>query len=133
MKNELQKQLFQKYPLIFRQKDLPITQTCMSWGIECSDGWFNLIDKLCENIQKYCDKEEFQTEATQVKEKYGGLRFYICYGDDRIYDLINKAEKESYNTCENCGSMDNVTQTVGWIVTLCSKCMIKYKKERNTK
>ena len=51
MSPELQKQLFDKYPKIFRQKDLDKMQTAMCWGIECRDGWYMLIDTLCKNLQ----------------------------------------------------------------------------------
>lgn len=59
----------------------------------------------------------------QVKEKFGGLRFYIGGGDKHINDLISKAEKESFEICEYCGSIDDVKQTRGgWIKTLCWVC-----------
>ena len=38
MKAELQNKLFEKYPKIFGQKDLPMTQTAMCWGIDCEIG-----------------------------------------------------------------------------------------------
>ena len=124
MKPELQKQLFEKYPKIFRQKDLPMSQTCMCWGIETGDGWYQLLDTLCQDIQTYLEihTEVNQVEAEQVKEKFGGLRFYYCGGDAVIEDLIAKAEDESQKTCESCGSKKNVSQTNGWIQTLCDKC-----------
>lgn len=34
MNIELQEKLFEKYPKIFRQKDLSMNETCMCWGIE---------------------------------------------------------------------------------------------------
>ena len=51
MNKNLQEKLYQKYPKIFRQKDLPMTQTAMCWGIACGDGWYDLIDELCSQIQ----------------------------------------------------------------------------------
>jgi hypothetical protein len=130
---KLQKKLLQKYPKIFRQKDLPIQQTCMCWGIECGSGWYNIIDTLCSKIQKICEAKHINIEAVQVKEKFGGLRFYTNYSDDDIDKQIERAEEESYKTCESCGSLDKVTQTKGWIVTLCDKCMKTYKKEHSFK
>lgn len=53
MKKELEKKLFEKYPEIFAQKDLPKTQTLMCWGFECGDGWYELIDMLCACIQHH--------------------------------------------------------------------------------
>ena len=43
MKKELQDKLFEKYPKLYRQKDLDKTQTAMCWGISCGSGWYNII------------------------------------------------------------------------------------------
>lgn len=55
MSPELEKKLFDKYPKIFAQHKLPMSQTAMCWGIETSDGWYNIIDKLCGLIQGHVD------------------------------------------------------------------------------
>jgi hypothetical protein len=55
MKAALQNKLFEKYPKIFVQKDLDMTQTSMCWGIACGDGWFNILDTLCAQIQSHVD------------------------------------------------------------------------------
>ena len=69
--------LIKKYPLIFKQHSLPMSQTAMCWGISCGQGWFELIDNLCDILQFYIDKNGYpQIEATQVKEKFGRLCFY---------------------------------------------------------
>ena len=131
MKVELENKLFKKYPKIFRQKELAMTETAMCWGISTGDGWYWLINNLCNTIQKYigANKKE-QVEATQVKEKYGGLRFYYCGGSDLIDGMVWLAESMSYIICEQCGSIEGVTQTKGWIVTLCKKCMDKRNESR---
>lgn len=129
MTPDKQKELYKKYPKIFAQRTLPPRETAMVWGIECSDGWYDIIDKLCESIQSYVDSSKIdQIEATQVKEKYGGLRFYVNYEDDYTAVIIRKAEDESIITCEWCGSKENVGQTNGWIITLCQKCAISNDK-----
>lgn len=132
MRIELERELYKKYPKIFRQKDLSMKETCMCWGIECGDGWYKLIDDLCRKVQKYIDEHDVeQVEAIQVKEKFGGLRFYVCYAVDKVRKMIDKAEIESYKTCEECGSRKGVKQTEGgWVSTLCKKCMKKLEEER---
>ena len=124
MKAELQKILFDKYPKIFRQKDLSMKETAMCWGIDAGPGWFDLIDNLCSDIQTYIDINELsQVETVQVKEKYGRLCFYIDGGDTVIHDMISLAEKNSETTCENCGSSDaSNEETNGWYKTRCIKC-----------
>ena len=133
MKAELENKLMEKYPAIFQQKDLPMTQTCMCWGIECGDGWYGIIDYLCKMIMM-CEEDKIDTpeekegmvcQATQVKEKYGGLRFYVCGANDEQWKYIEAVELMSYGVCENCGTTIDVHQTKGWISSLCPKCMRK--------
>lgn len=128
MREDLDKKLVEKYPKIFadRYEDMKVTAMC--WGFDCDDGWCWLIDNLCSSIQSYIDNNPHlnipQVVATQVKEKFGGLRFYVNGGDDVIDGMIHLAESMSYNICENCGSVHGVSQTQGgWIKTLCSTCM----------
>jgi hypothetical protein len=51
MKKELDEFLVKKYPKIFRDRYGDIRNTCMAWGLEIGDGWFNIIDAMCANIQ----------------------------------------------------------------------------------
>ena len=145
MKKELQDKLYKKYPKIFEQRKLPITQTCMCWGVETGDGWYKLLEILCASLQWDTDKNGYpQVVATQVKEKFGTLRFYYNWGEtkqevkkkytDRQYahqeGKISFAEHLTETICEGCGAMVGVTQTTGWIVTLCHPCLKKYRKEK---
>jgi hypothetical protein len=59
MTSEKQKALYDKYPKIFASASKPMTETCMCWGIECDDGWYDIIDALCERIQWHCDQDEY--------------------------------------------------------------------------
>lgn len=42
--------------------------------------------------------------------------------EEKINDIINWAEDESFKTCENCGAKDNITVEGGWIKALCKIC-----------
>lgn len=95
----------------------------MKFGIECGPGWWPLIAKLIDDIAKL-DTEK-QVVVTQIKEKFGGLRFYIVGGTDEIYRLIYKAETQSYKICENCGRPGQTCQGGGWLQTLCPDCASK--------
>ena len=59
--------------------------------------------------------------AVQVKEKFGGLRFYYSGGDEYIDGLVAMAEAMSCVTCERCGEVGKQNQK-GWIETLCYDC-----------
>jgi hypothetical protein len=102
----------------------------MPFGFECGDGWFQLIYDLSEKLTKLNQG----IEAAQVKEKFGGLRFYINSGNDNAYDLINEAEMKSYSVCERCGEL-GISRWLNWQYTLCNKCyndLIEEKKWQNT-
>ena len=109
MKTELQNKLFDKYPKIFVQKDLEI---------DTGDGWYNILDTLCGQIQNLNLLKQFNVEATQVKEKFGGLRFYYNGGDEFIEGLTSMAEAISNRTCEECGS-PGTQNNAGWVRTRC--------------
>ena len=96
MRDELDNALCVKYPKIFAQRNMDMTETCMCWGFCCGDGWYQILDSLCGQIQHHIDWKQEQKEkygrgdgckqvvAVQVKEKFGGLRFYYNGGDDVI-------------------------------------------------
>jgi hypothetical protein len=76
MTNELEKKLFEQYPIIFRDRNKSMMETCMCWGICTDDGWGHLLDHLCRDLTSVSKKYDIKVIADQVKEKYGTLRFY---------------------------------------------------------
>ena len=143
MKQELDKLLCEKYPKMLVNRNKPMTETCMCWGFECGDGWFQILDSLMGNIQHHIDWKEKQrgwairfnstappedmrpvpdvipqVTLDQVKEKFGTLRFYYTGGDDVIDGMVRMAESMSAVTCEQCGN-PGTTGGQGWISTLC--------------
>ena len=157
MKRELDEALCAKYPLIFKDRNADMRTTAMCWGLECGDGWYNIIDVLCSLLtsdyrqaesrydfikdklgqprwasskelvtQEQIDEAKAKLEeetlkvpvAVQVKEKFGGLRFYVQAATDKHYQYISFAESMSYRTCESCGAAGK-TYTDGWHTTLC--------------
>ena len=69
MRKELDELLCEKYPKIFRDRNAPMNQTCMCWGFDCGDGWFNIIDALCDNIQSHIDGiERFRVSTIKWNE-----------------------------------------------------------------
>jgi hypothetical protein len=99
MNQELKKTLAEKYPTQFENIKY----------IECGDGWYNLISKLCNAIQNRIDyrlkngQQDTNFYWSQIKEKFGGLRAY-CYGaDEYMRGAIDMAETMSYSICEYSG------------------------------
>lgn len=117
--------LLTKYPQLYRQHSLPMTKTCMCWGFSCGDGWYKILNKMSKELSNYAKKKEISIEAVQVKEKFGLLCVYINNNDDITEKIIEEAENESAKTCEKCGSTEGVSQTKGWISTLCKACKTK--------
>ena len=123
--------------ILYKEKDLPMDKTCMCWGFECPDSWFNLLKKLTINLENINNlyKNDLEIIAHQVKTKFGSLRFYydIVYKSEINQDNIEKtvhkyiceAEEESWNICCDCGDIANLTSN-GWIDRYCKKCASKY-------
>ena len=60
MKQTLDKLLCEKYPKMLVNRDKSMMETCMCWGFECGEGWFNILDQLMGNIQHHIDWKEKQ-------------------------------------------------------------------------
>ena len=95
-------------------------------GVCVSEGWWPVLANLCANIQHHIDWKNKQSEVvpqvsiSQIKEKFGGLRFYYSGGDDEISGMVRMAEAWAGNTCETCGAPGKRREG-GWIKTLCDK------------
>ena len=87
------------------------------------DGWYKLLKSLIIKIKKEDTKNNYITQVTQIKEKFGGLRFYVNGTSNKNWDYIHFAENKSYTICESCGAQSNVgILNTGWLVTRCIKC-----------
>ena len=120
------KHMEEKYPAMFSQP---------YGGFAVGEGWWPILESLCGQIQHHIDWKNKQSvivaqvTVAQIKEKFGGLRFYIYGGDEYIRGMIAFAESMSYKTCESCGNPGKVGGK-GWITTLCVPCREeKDKKE----
>jgi len=126
MNMELSKKLYGDFPKIFEyNRGTPSNPMLpMAWGFECGDGWYGIINHCCKMIQYDVDRNnKTQVVAVQVKEKFGGLRFYIDGGDEKAYDIIHFFESLSYIICEECGSSNATSETTcGWVRTRCKNC-----------
>lgn len=65
-------------------------------------------------------------EVQQIKEKFGGLRFYYNGGNDEISGMARMAELWASRTCETCGNLGE-RRSGGWIRTLCNEHEAKYQ------
>jgi len=125
MKIELDAALVKDFPLLYGDRQAAASQTCMCWGFECGDGWEPLIRDLSAKLEAAIAAlpvdQQADYKASQVKEKFGTLRFYLTCGTDEMFDLVEAAESASAITCEGCGQPGKV-RGGGWIVTKCDAC-----------
>lgn len=126
MNEELSKKLTLKYPKLFRKINTGEEYTEEDkyfYSFACGNGWYTIIDELCASIEQELEFRKIDDLCVlQVKEKFGGLRFYTNISNDVITGMIMLAEGLSYRTCEVCGTTKNVGWISGWITTLCFEC-----------
>lgn len=120
MSPELEKQFVERWPKWFDIHG-SIQHTLMPFGFAVGDGWFDLLWRLCVDLEPLAGPT---FEVVQVKEKFGRLRFYIEGGGgdfEKIFQRINQAEKESGKTCEQCGKPGKIRGTT-WLRAVCDAC-----------
>lgn len=95
------------------------------WGrwISCGPGWYPLITDLDQRLAAIDPNYEIH----QVKEKFGGLRYYFGASDPTLHNamqtLADETEQRSTKTCEECGNTGAPhTSETGWRRTLCASC-----------
>jgi hypothetical protein len=84
-------------------------------------GWSELISKLVTDLELL----GWDGNVYQVKEKFGGLRFYIGPGNNAIDQRIHDAERDSYTICETCGAPGKLRGGLNmghWLKTRCDAC-----------
>lgn len=123
MKIKSIEEIIEKYPKIF--VDYEGNPERVNWS--CPIGWLDTLDDLCNCMQNRLDN---QITCIQVKEKFGGLRFYMGHLDTDGYAMIDFADFICLDTCVNCGSRDGVKMKTGWIEPLCKTCMDDYNSKR---
>lgn len=137
MTPKLENKIYKKFPKLYRQAKLSEMQTCMCWGFQCGDGWYQLLYNLSQKISDHVELNhdefaEYYPEVSQVKSKYGMLRFNVDGADDEIHKMIDKAEKLADITCEDCGKeYDGKMKNYGsWVYNMCDECFDKFNKQR---
>lgn len=142
MSPELEQKLFEKYPVLFRDRDKPVTESCMAFGCEFSDGWYKLLDELCEYITRLSNRtdllklnKEYHTEEnrgfiylkrptisfTQVKEKFGMMRIYWSgNGVENWEEICAKVHQDDRERAVN-KYYDEVQNAIDYVEFLSSK------------
>ena len=127
-KKEFEAKLLKEFPNLFADMYGDMRETCMHWGVCTGEGWFDLIYQLCQKLEPMIlavpeDKRKFY-KASQVKEKLGGLRFYMRASTNEMENVIDEAEELSYQTCEKCGKPGQLCGDYNkgeWLYTSCKE------------
>ncbi len=108
-------------------------------GFAVGAGWWPIIEALCNNIQSHInlrnskpDKAIPQVVVHQIKEKFGGLRFYYEGGDATVDGMVRMAESWASRHCEECGK-PGTSRSGGWIRTLCDEHEAKRQAQMKTR
>jgi hypothetical protein len=124
-RKEFEAKITADFPNLFSDMRGDPMKTCMAWGIDTGPGWYDLIYQLSEKLEAMIvalpEDERMHYKASQVKEKFGGLRFYMWSSTKEMEQAIDEAEDESLRTCESCGQPGK-TIGGGWIYTTCQAC-----------
>jgi hypothetical protein len=112
------------------------------YTLSCGLGWrkivFGLVDELDKIWGGFKRKKGPKCWGIlQIKEKFGGLRFYATYPEDtsedakarcdRSYDAISKAADEAAKTCERCGAPGKL-KGKGYVATVCNPCLKRWRE-----
>jgi hypothetical protein len=96
MRKEFEQRMIERWPQWFDTEG-DIRHTLMPWGFTHDDGWFDILWRLCEDLEPLVTEFEEtggpMFEVLQVKEKFGGLRFYVNCRNDAIRQRILVAQE----------------------------------------
>ena len=132
--NEFVARLEGKYPEMFSEP---------YGGICVGEGWWPIIEALCDHIHHHIKFKNDQRDrwnrgngcepvtVRQIKEKFGGLRFYYDGGDPAIAGMVSMGEAWASRSCEVCGNVGK-SRSGGWIRTLCDKHEKAWQDQEDT-
>ena len=126
---EHNKKLIERYPFLAPRNvwtGLMVSDYDFSFTeLDCMpSGWRKKFGiELCEELRNELIKHDFldSYQITQIKEKYGTLRWYDAGNTEEGHKIIRKYEDLSWDICIDCGE-PATKETIGWIMPVCDKC-----------
>lgn len=97
-----------------------------AWCLPPGHAWEPVVLRL---LWLY-ERAGIEYEVHQVKQKFGGLRLYVGFGEDvpdHYRYMVDGVELACNGVCEDCGSTSNVYKQApkGWVFTRCKECWTK--------
>jgi len=130
---EKNKKLIDRFPFLLPYHRLS-GEVSEDYDYSCTEldampnGWrIAFGEQICEEIREELEKagclETYR--ITQIKEKFGCLRWYDLGGTERMLrEIIPKYERLSTRTCIRCGK-PATRITTNWISPFCDNCIPK--------
>jgi hypothetical protein len=124
--------LIEQYPIVFKHLDKTGYHNLPA-------GWYKIMNRLCSELSVILEEaleanpenpDEPLFSVLQVKEKFGGLRFYYMMNtkDDELYrriqTAVDNAEDTSYSTCQITGNIGVLCKDGSHFMTLCEESRI---------
>jgi hypothetical protein len=120
------------------------------YGFAIGKGWFPRVDRALEEMVAILEENGVDRNLLaihQIKEKWGGLRFYFAIDIednedlknemyDKLWPIANQTEIDCNSICSECGSGDeaitHLAEDESWIVTECKQCAKRHKRQPTT-
>ena len=124
--------LIEQYPIVFKHLNKTGYHNLPA-------GWYKIMNRLCSELSVLLEEaleanpenpDEPLFSVLQVKEKFGGLRFYYMMNtkDDELYrriqTAVDTAEDTSYSTCQITGNIGVLCKDGSHFMTLCEESRI---------
>lgn len=152
MNAELEQKIYSIDEVFFRERDYDKTITCMCWGIECGDGWYEPIKGFVERVavlNSALKSVNMCIVCEQMKSKWSEFTCYwgieamnddnqtveldekgdrLCQAvDSMMRDTVNRCELECSKTCEICGKHEPSGRGImvcgSWLTVKCTECV----------
>src|ERR1017187_7443784 len=85
-------------PHLFADRHASMQTTCMCWGFDIGPGWMGIIYDAATKLESLIMADIAKSthdaayyghcRASQVKEKFGTLRFYLSGGTDEMCAIV---------------------------------------------
>lgn len=97
---------------------MPLNRPYPAYMYDAPPGWSDLVAELESQLERIAP----DTEVIQIKEKFGGLRYYATGASTEGQALIAQYEERSFRVCQVCGTEGRLRSDRGWWTTLCDAC-----------
>lgn len=139
-RDEYDKYMCKTYPDFFKDRNKPMNVTCMCWGFDIGKGWYSTLDEVCRKLTEIKKVSGIDFAFDQIKEKYGGGRFYfhaskVNEKNETWYNIaesiVSQAELDVDCICADCAESYYEKIIIGgWFYDICPKCFSNKFPER---